>query len=649
MHSGPADRFPSFALCLATTGVVYGDIGTSPLYTWNELLRTGTVHDPQGVVGAASLLFWTLTIAVHLKYVRFVIRADNQGEGGTFALMGLLRGVRLRGARWVVGALTFAACLLYADGMITPPISILGALEGLVVFRPAWEAWVVPAALGILTALFAVQSAGTARVGRAFGVITAVWFVVIGAIGAVRVLEEPGILWALSPVPALRYLASHGLSAQIAILGAAVLAITGGEALYADLGHFGARAIRFTWSWFVYPALCLNYLGQGAWLLGDRPVAHGNVFFSTVPTTWLAPVLLLSVAAAVVASQALISGAFSLTRSAIQLGLVPRMRVLHTSPSIEGQVYLPAVNGLLWLGCCTLTVAFGSASSLAAAYGLAVMGVALATASALGVVATTCWGWSVRSSILVFGSLSLFDAMFLLANAVKLPDGAWLSLVVALGLGVVMWSWQRGRQELAAAYDAVDRVSVGDLEAARPTFVEIPRALVFLVSQPVCSAKDAAPILLLRFLDLHGALPRCITLFSVVHERGVPRWDGERFDVMPVSERMASVRMHVGFAENVDVRAALHELRRAGRIRLHPERWTIVVGREELAIARGGLFWRSRTALFVMLSRVAAGAHRWFGLWEDTGLAQIDVPVVASPSGMVVHVRLPEAFNRPGP
>ncbi len=636
-HASPLDR-RFLALCLAASGVVFGDIGTSPLYTWNELLKTGSLTSPAEILGICSLLFWTLTIAITVKYVGLVLLADNAGEGGTFALMGLVRQHPFRGRAVLLGLLVFAACLLYAEGLMTPSISVLSAIEGIAVASPALHFLVVPMSLVVLVALFWFQYLGTARLGTAFGAIATLWFVAIGGIGLLQVVSRPDVLAALSPHHAVHYLLTHSLQQLIHVFGAVVLAITGGEALYADLGHFGRRAVRVTWNVLVYPALVLNYLGQAAWLLDGRPVAQGNVFFSIVPEVLLYPMIALATAAAITASQALISGAFSLTRAAMHLGLLPRLVVRHTSEQMEGQIYMPAVNLALCVGCCALVVGFGSSSRLATAYGLAVMGVMVVTTLSTAAIAFYRWGWRLRLVLPVFAGLLLFDGSFLVANAVKIPDGAWFSLAIAGALYAGMATWRAGRAELAEAWLRVPRVPVQAIAEARSRLAEMPRAMVFLVSHPILKPTDPAPLLLLRFIDLYGALPRHVTLFTVVPEPSVPRWTAKRFEVVECGERVTAVRMHLGYLEQPDVRAALIALKLRKLIKIHATRWTIVVGRDEVVLGPGSGLWKIRAGLFRLMVWTSSRVVHWFGLERDTGISEQTIAAKATATGMEVAI-----------
>ncbi|MCB9689102.1 MAG: KUP/HAK/KT family potassium transporter [Alphaproteobacteria bacterium] len=641
MDHTPSTRRAAALLHLAALGVVYGDIGTSPLYTWNEIRRTGVLASPSDVIGAASLLVWTLTLAISVKYAWLVLRADNRGEGGTFALAGLLRPSSFHGKALLMGALTFAACLLYADGLLTPAISVVSAMEGLAVASPVLEPLVVPAALAILAGLFAAQKHGTARLGTVFGTVCVAWFATIGVLGLRSVAAHPQILAALLPHHAVRFLFDH-LGGDLApILGAVVLAITGGEAMYADIGHFGVGVVRRIWFALVYPALTLSYLGQGAalWAAPERQV---DAFYALVPSWMVVPMVVLAAAAAIIASQALVSGAFSLTRSAIHLGLVPRLEVLHTSETMEGQIYVPTINAALWFGCSALVLGFRSSAGLAEAYGLAVMGVVVTTTVACALVARHLWGWSATAVAAVFVPLLAFDTAYLLANVHKIPDGAWVPLACAGVLYAGMALFRDGRRRLREAFERLEPVAMGDWLRRRAELARLDRSFVFLVSVPVLRAKDPAPLLLRKFVERYGALPTHLTLFTVVEEEEAPYWRGNRFEVVRFEPGVVSVAMHVGFMERADVRAALAWLRQHRHVEPLSHRWTVVTGQEEL-VFEPGVSLRLRLAAYLM--RLAGEAWRWFGLDADTNVSREVLPVRVAADG-TMHVAVP-AHARP--
>jgi KUP system potassium uptake protein len=635
-------RGPWLGLAIGAAGIVFGDIGTSPLYTWSEIRRHGALNTTDDILGAASLIFWTLTLIAFGKYVGLVLRADNNGEGGTFALLSQVQRLTRPGAHGVAILLMFASALLYGEGLITPAISVLSAVEGIAVADPRLAWLIVPTTIGLLTGLFAVQYHGTARVGRLFGGVMVLWFVTIGALGAVQVARFPEILPAVLPHHGLAFLARNGITGDLAVLGSVVLCITGGEALFADMGHFGAQAIRRAWVGLVYPALLLSYFGQGAKLLSGEPIVRDNVFFSLVPAPAMFAMVALATCAAIIASQALISGAFSLTRSAINLGLLPRVAVVHTNREIEGQIYMPVVNWGLWLGCCWLVVEFQRQTELAAAYGLAVMGTMTITSVAMIYIARFRWGWSWWTTVPVFGTFLLIELAFLVANVVKIPSGAWLPLVIGGILFAAMRLWRRSRRQLGEAYARVARIPVQQLIALKRRMPELSRAMVFLTQERVHGFDDPVPLVLLKFLDRYGALPRHVTMFSIVPEP-VPFWREKRYDVRQFGDNVTSVQMHVGYMEQPNTRAALVHLKQQRQIRIHATRWTIVMGREELIIEPGSLWWRIPYQLFGLLQQLGSEAHVWFGLGGDTGISKEVIPVRVSQNGvMEVVVRPPE-------
>lgn len=648
VHHAPGENEPIWSraflsLAIAATGVVYGDIGTSPLYTWSEIRRHGALETVPDILGACSLIFWTLTTIAFGKYVGLVLRAANNGEGGTFALLSQVQPLARRGVPIVVVMLLFASSLLYGEGLITPAISVLSAVEGLAVADPRFETVVIPITLVVLTGLFAVQYQGTERVGRAFGLIMIVWFLAIAGLGVREIVGHPSILMALSPHWGASFLLRQGFHESFLVLGSVVLCITGGEALFADMGHFGARAIRLAWVVLVYPALLLQYFGQGAKLLSGDEIIRDNVFFSLVPASLTLPMVLLATAATIIASQALISGAFSLTRSAINLGLLPRVAIVHTNRDVEGQIYMPFVNWSLWLGCCWLVIEFTSSSNLAAAYGLSVMGTMCTTSISMMYISRFHWGWPAWRSMGLFGTFLVIELAYLAANVPKIPDGAWLPLLIGAALYATMKLWQRGRRAMADAYQRVERFTVAELMASKLKLPEIPRAMVFLTAEKVLSFDDPIPLVLLKFVDRYGALPRHITLFSIVPEPAHPYWRAKRFDVRQFGDNVTSVRMHVGYMESPDTRAALMHLKQKRQVRIHATRWTIVMGREEIILEPGGGIWRIPQLLFSFLAGSAAQANEWFGLGSDTGLSKEVVPIVVDRTGkMKVIIRKPE-------
>ena len=468
-------RAPRAAATLTVTalGVVYGSIGTSPLYALGQLFhgRVDLALTPDVVLGGISLVIWAIIIVVAVKYAGLVLRAQNDGEGGIFALYALLHEHRRRGLSVLLWALMLGAGLLFGDGIISPSISVLAAVEGLGVASPTLAHGVVPLTVLLLTALFAVQHRGTAGIGRVFGLVLVVWFAVIAVLGLRQVLGQPGILAAFNPVHGIRFLWHEGAYRTLLLLGALILVVTGSEAMYADLGHFGPRPIRLAWFGVVFPALLLNYLGQGAYLLGGGKAADGNLFFALVPGVLIYPVVLLATVATVIAAQALISGAFTLASQAIRLGLFPRLAILHTHEEHAGQIYIPFINWSLYTGCILLVVVFGSSAALGAAYGLAVSGVMVITSLAMVPVARIYWRWSRARIGVVWGCLVAVNVAFLVACTLKVLEGGFVPLGIGIAGFVVMATWKWGRKATAAALFRAagddDREAGGDAPGGR--------------------------------------------------------------------------------------------------------------------------------------------------------------------------------------
>lgn len=510
------------ALTIGAAGIVYGDIGTSPLYALDQLFfgHGGVPLTPDNVLGGISLVIWTLTVIVAAKYAIFVLRAHNDGEGGIFALYGLLHEYKNRGIALLLWSLVLGAGLLFGDGIITPAISVLSAVEGLAVATPSLGRLVIPVTIALLTALFAVQVRGTTGIGRVFGPILIAWFVVIAILGAVQIGHHPGIVAAFNPLYRLEFLRRAGSYDALLILGALMLVVTGGEAMYADLGHFGARPIRISWFAIVYPSLLLNYLGQGAYLLGNAPVAGGKLFYSLVPHGLLYPMVLLATVATIVASQALISGAFSLVSQATGLGLFPRLRTLHTHHAHAGQVYVPFVNWALYAGCIALVIGFGSSSALGSAYGLAVAGVMVITSVAMIPVARLRWNWGRVTTGLVWGPFTAINASFLLASSLKFLDGGFVPLGIGVVLSVVMATWRWGRKATFAAYSAKQTLTVAELvRLHREARFFTERTAVLMAAKPLRHETDRTPALLQMLWDRSGVLPRNLIFVEVTHRK----------------------------------------------------------------------------------------------------------------------------------
>ncbi len=614
-HGGSHALGARAGLALAALGVVYGDIGTSPLYALRECVATGPgAHGvpptPENVLGLLSLIFWALLLAVTFKYLWFVLRADNQGEGGVLALFALIEGGRAEKARGVRALLLlgiFGAGLLVGDGVITPVVSVFGALEGIEVVAPPLEPIVVPATVGILVALFAIQRTGTARIGRAFGPVMAIWFLALAVAGAGSVVRTPEVLAALSPEWGARFLAQGGVRGFL-LLGSVVLVITGAEALYADLGHFGRAPIRLAWLGLVLPALLLNYFGQGALLLRDASAA-ASPFYAFTPGWTFYPMLALATAAAVIASQALISGVFSLARQAVQLGYWPRLRVVHTSASEAGQIYVPDVNWALLVACVWLAISFGGSSELAAAYGVSVTGTMIITSLLFAYIARTRFGWSLASVAVLLALFLAVDVAFFSANLVKIANGGWLPLAIGGAVFTVMTTWRSGRETLANAREMRSLplpAFLADVGATRP--VRVAGTAVVM-----SGTAEGVPVVLLHHFKHNRTLHERVVLLSVQTERHPRVSEGFRVHVEALGHGFYRLSARVGFMQDPNVPALLREAAASG-LDVDPDQASYFLGREALLTTGPARLARWRKALFAFLSRNARSATQYFGL-----------------------------------
>ena len=613
-HAHGAQRGAGLAALVAgAVGVVFGDIGTSPLYTIKEMFNPhfGLTPDAETVKGLLSLGFWSLILVVTLKYVLVIMRADNDGEGGIMALTALAQRSLPKGSRlsYTVGILgIFGAALFFGDGMITPPITVLGAVGGLEVVSPVFKDWVVPISLVILTGLFAFQRFGTAKVGKAFGPIMITWFIVIAGFGALNIAENPIVLKAMNPYWAFHFFATHNWHA-VFVLGAVVLTVTGGEALYADLGHFGKTPIRWGWFGFVLPALTLNYFGQGAVLL-ENPAAVANPFYMSIPGWAQIPMLVLATVAAAVASQAVITGAFSVTRQAIQLGYLPRLAIKYTSRDTIGQIYVPSINWTLYAAVVVLTISFQSATALATAYGLSVTGTMLIDTLLLAIVAYTRWPDSRRWVLPLCVMFLLIDIAFLFANGAKLLSGigAWVPLFIGISAFTMMRTWRRGREllhnEVRKEGIQLD-VFLPGLMLAPP--VRVPGTAVFLTAD-----KTVVPHALLHNLK-HNKVMHERNVFLTVETLNVPYAPKDkRLRIESIGNDFYRVLVRFGFMETPDVPLALMRSCDQGGIHFDPMDTTYFASRETIVAAshRGMPMWRDK--LFALMHRNAAPATGFF-------------------------------------
>jgi len=593
------------ALACGALGVVYGDIGTSPLYAVRECFHGdhGVAVNRQNVLGVLSLIFWALTLIISVKYIAFVLRADNKGEGGVLALLSLAlpekAGERARGSRRFVLLIgVFGAALLYGDGIITPAVSILSAVEGLKVATPKFEPYVIPITVVLIIGLFLLQRSGTGSVGYVFGPVTFIWFIAITLLGVRGILQDPSVFSAINPLYGINFLLHAGHSGFI-VLGAVVLAITGGEALYADMGHFGRRPIRLAWYTIVCPALVINYFGQGAWLL-SHPSARENPFYNLAPSWALYPMVVIATSAAIIASQALISGAFSITMQAIQLGYSPRMKIDHTSSQTRGQIYMPQLNWALMLACIGLVLGFRSSSNLAAAYGVAVTFTMLITTVLLYFAALRLWHWKRWQAGLLCGFFFVIEAILCTANLLKIAHGGWFPLVVAAFVFTLMTTWKTGRRVLG------DRLRnsfiplklfLDDVERTAP--IRVPGTAVFLSSNA-----DATPLALLHNLKHNRVLHQTV-IFLTIQTEDAPHVEREdRIRLEKLREGFHRIVARYGFMEDPNVPEVLEQCRPLG-LELDWMNTTFFLSRETIipSKAPGMMLWRER--LFAFMSRNA--------------------------------------------
>jgi KUP system potassium uptake protein len=600
---------PLYRLILGAMGVVYGDIGTSPLYTVKQCFNALGGATPLAIYGVLSLITWALMLVVTLKYVCVIMRADNRGEGGILALTALALRSAASGTRfhwWILAAGLLGAALFYGDGVITPAISVLSAIEGLNVATPLFEPYVIPLTLAILLGLFLVQWRGTARVGGLFGPITVIWFLTIGFLGATEIWQQPDILLALNPLYGARLLA-YEPARGAALLGAVVLAVTGVETLYADMGHFGKRAIRLAWLGFVFPALLLNYFGQGALLLHDQS-ALDNPFYHLVPAWGLYPMVVLASAATVIASQAVISGAFSMTRQAVLLGYLPRFEVRHTSEHEIGQIYVPKINLFLLVAVAALVIGFRTSDNLGTAYGIAVTGTMSLTTMLALIHAIGIAGWNRMTAVLAFGLFLCVDLAFFGANMFKIEEGGWFPLSVAAVIFVIMLTWLRGRETLLAKRwgEALPlETFLAALKPDRP--LRVPGTAVFMVPND-----RIVPSALLHNIKHNKVLHERVVLMRIETEDIPHVPDERRIEVKHLDHNFHTVSVRYGFMDEPNVPRAMAQLRLM-QFRFNLLETSFFVGREKVVVRkdrRGIATWRMR--LFVFLQRTMLSATEYF-------------------------------------
>jgi KUP system potassium uptake protein len=604
-------------LGLAALGVVYGDIGTSPLYALKECFNPahGVTPALENVLGVLSLVFWALTLIISFKYISFVLRADNHGDGGILALLALVTEQRSHPRkgetgrkRWavLVSLALVGTSLLLAEGMITPAISVLGALEGLDVATPIFRPWIVPLAVGILLAIFLVQRKGTAGIGAVFGKVMLVWFATIAVLGIPAILRNPVVLSAINPAHAVKFFVENGLHGFL-LLGSVVLCVTGGEALYADMGHFGRGPIRISWFSLVFPALLLNYFGQGSLLLERGLDVVANPFYALAPEMLLYPLVILATAAAVIASQAMISGAFSLAHQAVQLGYLPRMSIIHTSGEASGQIYVPEINRLLMVACIALTVGFRDSSKLAGAYGISVMGAMICTSVLLSSVAVVRWKWSTPLAVGLVTAFLAVELPFLLANFPKITRGGWFPLMVGALFFAMMTTWKIGRRAVRAYLESGSLpldYFLTQLDGVAPHRVR--GTAVFMTS-----AMGVTPPILLHHFKHNKVLHERVILFTIVTE-GIPEVPKrERIEMKEYSHGFWKVIAHYGFMQTPNVPLALRRAAEQG-LQFDPESVSYFLGRETILTTGKSDMAKWRKRIFVYLARNARPANAFF-------------------------------------
>jgi KUP system potassium uptake protein len=611
------DAIPSrdrtIRLALAALGVVYGDIGTSPLYAVRECFNGphAVSLNEINLFGVVSLIFWSLTIVVTVKYVGFILRADNRGEGGIFALLGLIMGShaklspRTRAAVFL-GSI-FGAALLYGDGIITPSISVLSAVEGLEVATEAAKPFIVPITCVVLVALFFLQKRGTAGIGKIFGPVMIVWFLTIGTAGMLEILQSPRILAGLDPRYAWRFFADNRLHGFV-VLGSVVLCITGGEALYADLGHFGRRAIQLSWLALAYPALLLNYFGQCALLL-HNPGASFHPFYGLAPIELLYPMVALATIATVIASQALISGAFSLTQQAIQLGFSPRIQIVHTSAEVKGQIYMPAVNFALMIACLLLVLSFKESGRLAGAYGLSVTATMSLTSGLFLVAALRVWRWPMWKALPLVGLFLLFDLSYFGANLFKIIDGGWITLVVAIVITVIFTTWKKGREDLKQRLSA-ERLPLEAFLAdiARHGLPRVRGTAVFMTLSP-----EGTPPTLLHHVKHNHILHEHVVLLTIQSADVPTVSDAQRVRIGDLGQGFYRLTALYGYMETPNV-PKIMKLAAGCGLPEDPAKMSFYLGRETLLTTGTSRMMRWRKSLFSFMSRNAANPTTFFGI-----------------------------------
>lgn len=641
-EGGGSSKKKLFVLTLAALGVVYGDIGTSPLYAVSQIFfGMGKVPMTDfNIFGSISLIIWAITIIVAVKYITFVLRADNGGEGGVFALYALLLSKKSNSKYYLflLFVLTLAAGLLFGDGMITPAISVLSAVEGLAVVAGDLEMFVIPLTIFILAVLFFFQSKGTAKVGAIFGPIIIVWFLVIAALGLNQIILHPNILLALNPFVAANFIFHVSFVKLIVIMGFVMLSITGGEALFADMGHFGKGPIRLGWFSLVYPALLLNYLGQGALLLSHQEIVNDSIFYNMVPHVLLIPMIILATAATIIASQAMISGAFSLASQAAAMKLMPPLKKVYTSEENEEQIYVPAVNWSLFIGCILLVLYFKNSTNLASAYGLAVSGDMLVTSLTMIYITHRIWKWKNWQAFGVFIPLAIIDCFFLFSNSMKFFQGGFIPFTIGVVLYLFMTTWQWGQKAINKANDSKAKMSVGTmLRTFEQPHAVIPKTIIFLSRKFTREPDQKVPIIFQVFWERFNAMPKNIVFLHVTIEKQ-PYMKHKRFEVVTLRKgtsegdgNIVSVLVNFGYWEKPNVEKILDELAQHKLINIKDDhrQWLLYMLRDRVHESKKDVpLWKDlRIKAFKFLLKNSDHSESYFGLGHDIGLSSETIPV----------------------
>jgi KUP system potassium uptake protein len=626
-----------FFLTIAALGVVFGDIGTGPLYAINEIFfgHPYSIDTNLNILGPISLVIWTLFLVITIKYLFLVLRADHDGEGGVFALYGKLHHHNNKSVHVLKIILMLASGLLLGESIITPAISVLASVEGVTLINPAWGDKTVFITIIILFLLFLFQSKGTHAVGKVFGGLALLWFLMISFLGIKQIFLTPEILHALNPVWALHFLLAIKAHQLLIILGSVMLVITGGEAVFADMGHFGKKPIQIGWLLLVFPAISLNYLGQGAYILSGQVVYNKNIFFSMVPHQLLIPSVIIATCATIIASQALISGAFSLASQAVGLGLFPRLQIVHTNHEHAGQIYIGVINWMLFFGAALLVLAFKQSTSLAALYGLSVSGVMLSTTIAMMAIAHFYWKWSKFKIALVFIPFFFIDFTFLFSNSLKLLEGGYIPLGLGLSIFTIIRIWRWGRKATYKAYQNQNFTTVKamlELKKNQTTFID--KNIVLMVPKPIRKEEDQAPALLQLFYNRYGMFPKNLFLLEVVH-RKEPYIHGARFESHvfckdPIKGTVISVTIHFGFMEDPNVELVLADLLSLHKLELptDPNHWLIHVSYEKLIPPTNmSLFEAIRFRSFLFLRQITQPSYFFYGLGQNVNLSIEILPI----------------------